>query len=129
MSSKYFWDVYMLGVYEWSTSTDNDPNTEGNWLAGWSAHEDLDDEESPTNFIFDETIRDLRIEQEFVDMLPLVTLRDRASAHEALHRFFGWHGNQGADDGIMDAKKAMTQNNIKLTDEQIRLVQKKDHPT
>ena len=48
-------------------------------------------------------------------------------AHEALHRFFGWHGtHQAADEGIMDASgSAIRQSGTRqLTDLQFRMIQK-----
>jgi len=56
---------------------------------------------------------------------------DRVSAHEALHRFFGWHTadpNDPANQGIMDKVTLMTATDVELTNEQIRVVQAKDLP-
>ena len=54
---------------------------------------------------------------------------DRVSAHEALHHFFGWHGDDAsADEGIMDGPTLMTAQTVQLTDRQIRVVQAKHHP-
>lgn len=134
-SSRYYWNVHMLGAYEWRQTRDNDPNNEA-WTAGWSEPSGVDD---PTNFVFEETVRDLWAEPELGGMVGHQTGLDRVSAHEALHRFFGWHvtdpnnpsqpdPNQPSNQGIMDRTTLMTAATVQLTDQQIRFVQAKDHP-
>lgn len=109
--------------------TDNDPDSEANWLAGWSESNNANADNDPSNFVFDETIRDLWAEAEFPDMVPIATGRDRISAHEALHRFFGWHGsNPESDEGIMDPETLMTEEAIVLTPGQIKLIQQRKNP-
>ena len=124
-SSQYFWTVHMLGAYEFQTDRDNDPHNEP-WFAGWSEHLLADD---PTNFVFDETVRDIHAEPEFPGMVPLATLLDRVSAHEAFHRFFGWHGTRPeADEGIMNPLELATAAMLGLTDGQIRVIQQTKYP-
>ncbi len=115
----------MFGAYEWSEQQDNDPDDSA-WLAGWSEEDRADD---PTNFVFQETVRDLWNEPEVPGMVPYGTFLDRVAAHEALHRFFGWHGtDQAADEGIMDGDVLMTQAAVSLTSRQIRVVQARSYP-
>jgi hypothetical protein len=126
-SSQYYWSVHMLGAYESDPDSDNDPDTEG-WLAGWSEPVGVDD---PTNFVFYETARDLWAEPEIGGglMVPLATGLDRISAHEALHRFFGWHQTDpAADEGIMDPMTLMTAPMISLTNRQIKIILSKNWP-
>lgn len=131
-SSRHFWAVHMLGAYEFIQSKDNDnevspdTNTE-DWLAGWS---EGTHDPHPTNFVFHETIRDLWAEPEMPGMVGVELGRDRVAAHEALHRFFGWHlspespGFPGpADQGIMTPSVLMTAPTVSLTDDQIRVIQ------
>jgi hypothetical protein len=101
-------------------------------IAGWSEHGNADD---PTNFVFYETARDMHAQPQWPGMVALATWNDRVSAHEALHRFFGWHAEPNApsfptaaDEGIMDPQTAATAATVSLTDRQFRLVQKKDYP-
>ncbi len=124
-SSRYFWHVHMLGASEWSLALDNDPNAQ-NWRAGWSEAGD-----DGTNFIFEETARDLWAEPQVAGMVDYSIGLDRISAHEALHRFFGWHTadpQHPSNQGIMDGATLMTAAGVQLTGEQVRVVQAKDHP-
>ena len=133
-SSRYFWHVHMLGAYEWSMALDNDPDDQS-WLAGWSEASD-----EGTNYIFEETARDLWAEPQFQNMVSYAVGLDRLSAHEALHRFFGWHmtipgtnppqldADHYSNHGIMDRDTLFTADTVQLTDEQIRVVQAKDFP-
>jgi hypothetical protein len=131
-SSRYFWDVHMLGAYEWSMDQDNDPNSQA-WLAGFSEMGD-----DGTNFVLQETVRDLWAEPELPDMVPYATGLDRVSAHEAMHRILGWHKldpvtrqpipDDPSNQGIMDGDTLMTAATVELTGLQIRMVQAKDHP-
>jgi hypothetical protein len=138
-SKRYFWTVHLVGAYEWWEELDNDnepavgpdPNTE-QFVAGWSEH---GGGANPSNFVFFETARDIRAEPQWgknpadPQMVALDLLLDRIAAHEALHRFFGWHGTDtAADEGIMDAEELATALSISLTGRQIRIVQAKDHP-
>ncbi|MEX2173757.1 MAG: hypothetical protein WD872_05300 [Pirellulaceae bacterium] len=129
-SAKHFWHIHMLGAYEWKVELDNDnevlpdTNTE-DFLVGWSEPDGND----PTNFVFYETIRDIHAEPQLPGMVELPVLEDRVSAHEALHRFFGWHGTRPeADEGIMHAPTAMTEETIVLTGRQIQVIQKTTWP-
>lgn len=62
-------------------------------------------------------------------MVDLKELKDRVSAHEALHQFFGWHGTKPeADEGIMDVDEVLTAMTTVLTDGQIKIIQKTDYP-
>ncbi len=95
-------------------------------VAGWSEHQGTED---PTNFVFYETARDMHAQPYWPDMVDFDTFLDRVSAHEALHRFFGWHGTDAtADEGIMHGPTAATAASITLTSGQIRIVQKTRWP-
>jgi hypothetical protein len=125
-SSRHFWTIHMLGAYEWEFDKDNDPNTEA-WVVGWSENAVGVD---PTNFVFFEAARDLHAEPEWPNMVALNTLLDRISAHEALHRFFGWHNPNvpTTNEGIMDPETAATAATVSLSSSQVKIIQTKPYP-
>jgi hypothetical protein len=89
-------------------------------------------------YVFDETVRDYRDDLALSrsDVIPIDTALDRASAHEALHRFVGNHIRPiptppgPADEGIMQNALVVftTANDFTLTDAQIRAVQRLRNP-
>lgn len=56
-----------------------------------------------------ETIADITAQPVLrTDIRPYTELVDVVVTHEALHRFFGWHGNNAeADYGIMEFEEAI----------------------
>ncbi|MFO0871492.1 MAG: hypothetical protein U0935_21425 [Pirellulales bacterium] len=131
VSQSYFWHVHMIGAYEGSDTQDNDPDNEAP-LLGWS---DSINDPFPSNFVFFETIRDIIAEPQYPNMVGVGVAEGRVAAHEALHRFLGWHDNSDPEksytiEGIMNPnpEAAMTQAVITLTGRQIREIQNKDRP-
>ncbi len=123
-TTDYFWTVHLLGAYEWSPQTDNDPNTEAGWLAGWSA------KQGGTSFVLEEVVRDLWAEPEMPNIVPYTVGLDRIGAHEALHHFFGWHdvGGSAANEGIMHPPTLMTAAAVQLTEQQVWEIQASKEP-
>jgi hypothetical protein len=135
LSSRAFWAIRMLGAYEFSLATDNDEDGEVNQngelsaLLGWSAN----DNSVPniTNFVFTETTRDVyAMMGNNPNRIPFDQALDRVSAHEALHRFFGWHDvTVASNQGIMQgAGVVFTAPNFVLTHEQIMIIQQTKDP-
>ncbi len=125
-SETRFWVIRMLGAYEGGVNQDNDPDGSAIML-GYAP------QPRNTTYVFDETIRDyhdmLAGSQSYV--VSLDTTVDRVSAHEALHRFFGNHGNGVADQGIMQPSPLIgltTAADFSLTADQIRAVQRLRYP-
>jgi len=78
-------------------------------------------------------------EPELAKMVLHAVGLERVSAHDVLHRFFGWHAydqqtppqpipNDYSNQGIMDKVTLMTATDVQLTDEQIRVLQTRNHP-
>jgi hypothetical protein len=134
-SEQHFWVIRMLGAYEGGKAEDNDPDVpdgpDGPMLGNAP-------QSRTTTYVFDETVRDYRddLASSRSDVIPIDTAVDRASAHEALHRFVGNHIRPiptppgPADEGIMQNALVVftTADDFTLTDAQIRAVQRLRNP-
>lgn len=138
-STQFFWSIQVVSAYESAINSDGDLDerapkdvsfaewysTVGNskGLLGYSY---LKDGLGPS-VVFSEEVRDIRdenprdMQSELFDKMnnripntynPIIFV----AAHEAMHRFYGWH-KQGpqSDDGLMDGKNALASDDFRTS--------------
>ena len=122
-STQYFWSTQIVSAYESSTSSDADENSFSNTdipFAKWY-HAKTAVERSPyglvgylylvdglgPSVVFTEEIRDLS-EENNGDMQELADAIVVSAAHEAMHRFYGWHEDgMQANENLIDGANAL----------------------
>jgi hypothetical protein len=130
-SEEFYWVTHTVVGYE--QAPDQDLDGELGFTLGWGYIRNGDG----PNFVFLETIRDVVAAgavtvQGHPNPVPVTVaqaiLENRVVAHETLHRFLGWHGTKGADDGIMAIAPTLSAAPLNITAYQIRLIQQRKYP-